>query len=163
MKWMNKPLGPSKFIIAEQIMGPAIAPIPKIIFNPPPAATNFSFGIWSFTKAKFKENNHAHNSLIQALADSGLLGGIPLVILILISAQYLIKATAENMAHVQLELGGKAPFIVMADANLELAAEAALHSRFDNCGQVCTCNERLYVHSSVYDEFMSIFIPKVSS
>ena len=78
------------------------------------------------------------------------------------AGQEIIKATAENMAHVQLELGGKAPFIVMADANLELAAEAALHSRFDNCGQVCTCNERLYVHSSVYDEFMSIFIPKVS-
>ena len=53
------------------------------------------------------------------------------------AGQEIIKATAENMAHVQLELGGKAPFIVMADANLELAAEAALHSRFDNCGQVC--------------------------
>ena len=50
------------------------------------------------------------------------------------AGQEIIKATAENMAHVQLELGGKAPFIVMADANLELAAEAALHSRFDNCG-----------------------------
>ena len=55
-KWINNPFGPSKFINAEHIIGPAIAPIPKIILRPPPAATNFSLGIWSFTKAKFNEN-----------------------------------------------------------------------------------------------------------
>lgn len=77
--------------------------------------------------------------------------------------QAIIKSTAANMAHVQLELGGKAPFIVMEDADLEQAAAAALHSRFDNCGQVCTCNERMYVHTSVYDEFMAIFMEKVKA
>jgi len=77
--------------------------------------------------------------------------------------QQIIKSAANNMAHVQLELGGKAPFIVMDDADLEQAAAAALHSRFDNCGQVCTCNERMYVHSSVYDEFMTIFMAKVQA
>jgi lactaldehyde dehydrogenase/glycolaldehyde dehydrogenase len=77
--------------------------------------------------------------------------------------QSIIKSCAANMAHVQLELGGKAPFIVMEDANLEQAAAAALHSRFDNCGQVCTCNERMYVHSAVYDEFMAIFMEKVQA
>ncbi|GLT15341.1 aldehyde dehydrogenase [Vibrio algivorus] len=75
--------------------------------------------------------------------------------------QQIIKASSNNMAHVQLELGGKAPFIVMDDADLEQAAAAALHSRFDNCGQVCTCNERMYVHSAVYEDFMSIFMEKV--
>jgi lactaldehyde dehydrogenase/glycolaldehyde dehydrogenase len=77
--------------------------------------------------------------------------------------QAIIKSCAANMAHVQLELGGKAPFIVMEDADLEQAAAAALHSRFDNCGQVCTCNERMYVHSAVYDEFMAIFMEKVQA
>lgn len=77
--------------------------------------------------------------------------------------QQIIKSSANNMAHCQLELGGKAPFIVMEDANLEQAAQAALHSRFDNCGQVCTCNERMYVHDSVYDEFMAIFMEKVKA
>ncbi len=77
--------------------------------------------------------------------------------------QQIIKSTANNMAHVQLELGGKAPFIVMEDADLEQAAAAALHSRFDNCGQVCTCNERMYVHASVYDQFMEIFMAKVKA
>ena len=77
------------------------------------------------------------------------------------AGQAIIKATADNMAHVQLELGGKAPCIVLEDADLELAANAALHSRFDNCGQVCTCNERLYVQESIYKPFMEIFMDKV--
>ncbi|WP_413113639.1 aldehyde dehydrogenase [Thaumasiovibrio sp. DFM-14] len=79
------------------------------------------------------------------------------------AGQSIIQASASNMAHVQLELGGKAPFIVMEDADLESAAIAALHSRFDNCGQVCTCNERMYVHNNVYDEFMRIFMAKVEA
>ena len=79
------------------------------------------------------------------------------------AGQAILNAATETMAHVQLELGGKAPFIVMEDADLEAAAVAALHSRFDNCGQVCTCNERLYVQSSVYDQFMKIFLPLVEN
>ena len=79
------------------------------------------------------------------------------------AGQAIIKAAAENMAHVQLELGGKAPCIVLEDADLEVAANAALHSRFDNCGQVCTCNERLYVQESVYERFMEIFMAKVAT
>lgn len=79
------------------------------------------------------------------------------------AGQAILKAASENMAHCQLELGGKAPFIVLEDADLEQAAAAALHSRFDNCGQVCTCNERMYVHEKVYDDFMKIFMPKVEA
>ncbi|WP_343330822.1 aldehyde dehydrogenase [Polaribacter staleyi] len=75
--------------------------------------------------------------------------------------QQIARNAATNLTHVQLELGGKAPFIVFDDADLEAAVEAALHSRFDNCGQVCTCNERLYIHEDVYDAFMAIFLPKV--
>ncbi|GAB3480579.1 aldehyde dehydrogenase [Marinomonas epiphytica] len=77
------------------------------------------------------------------------------------AGQAIVKASADNLAHVQLELGGKAPFIVLPDADLDNAVEAALHSRFDNCGQVCTCNERMYLHESIYDEFMVRFIDKV--
>ncbi|MFI3248734.1 MAG: aldehyde dehydrogenase [Rikenellaceae bacterium] len=77
--------------------------------------------------------------------------------------QQIFQSASKHLAHVQLELGGKAPFIVFEDADLEDAAEAALWSRFDNCGQVCTCNERLYVQESVYDKFMEIFMPKVQA
>lgn len=72
--------------------------------------------------------------------------------------QQIARNAAENMTHVQLELGGKAPFIVFADADIDAAVEAALHSRFDNCGQVCTCNERMYLHESIHDVFMEKFI-----
>ncbi|WP_139955891.1 aldehyde dehydrogenase [Flavicella sediminum] len=72
--------------------------------------------------------------------------------------QQIARNAAENMTHVQLELGGKAPFIVFEDADIDAAVEAALHSRFDNCGQVCTCNERMYLHESIHDVFMEKFI-----
>ena len=79
------------------------------------------------------------------------------------AGQSIARTAAENLIHVQLELGGKAPCIVFEDADLEDAAQGALHSRFDNCGQVCTCNERLYVHEAVYDRFMEIFLKKVKA
>lgn len=77
--------------------------------------------------------------------------------------QQIARNAANNLTHVQLELGGKAPFIVFADADIDAAVDAALHSRFDNCGQVCTCNERLYVHEAIYTVFMDKFIQKVNA
>jgi lactaldehyde dehydrogenase/glycolaldehyde dehydrogenase len=69
----------------------------------------------------------------------------------------IARSAARNLTHVQLELGGKAPCIVFADADLEQAVAGALHSRFDNYGQVCTCNERMYVEEDIYDAFMNRF------
>ncbi|GGZ12456.1 aldehyde dehydrogenase [Echinicola pacifica] len=77
--------------------------------------------------------------------------------------QQIARAAADNLIHVQLELGGKAPFIVFEDADIDAAVDAALHSRFDNCGQVCTCNERLYLHEDIYEPFMEKFLAKVKS
>ena len=53
-----------------------------------------------------------------------------------------------------LELGGKAPAIVMGDADMNLAVEAVKASRVINSGQVCNCVERVYVHDKVADEFV---------
>lgn len=77
--------------------------------------------------------------------------------------QQIARNAAQNLTHVQLELGGKAPFIIFADADIDAAVDAALHSRFDNCGQVCTCNERMYVHEAIYDGFMEKFIAKIKA
>lgn len=79
------------------------------------------------------------------------------------AGQAIYRSAAKNIIHVQLELGGKAPFIVFDDADIDAAVDAALSSRFDNCGQVCTCNERLYLHESIYDEFMLKFMEKVKA
>jgi lactaldehyde dehydrogenase/glycolaldehyde dehydrogenase len=65
----------------------------------------------------------------------------------------VMRAAAPNITKVSLELGGKAPAIVMADADLNLAVKAIRDSRIINTGQVCNCAERVYVHESIAGEF----------
>jgi lactaldehyde dehydrogenase / glycolaldehyde dehydrogenase len=67
----------------------------------------------------------------------------------------ILAQTADRIIPVSLELGGKAPFLVFEDADVELAARRAVEARMWNCGQVCTCNERTYVHRSVHDAFVA--------
>jgi lactaldehyde dehydrogenase / glycolaldehyde dehydrogenase len=74
------------------------------------------------------------------------------------AGEKIAAAAAVNLAAVSLELGGKAPFIVMDDADVESAARHALTARFQNNGQVCTCNERTYVHRRVYDQFVERYV-----
>ena len=73
----------------------------------------------------------------------------------------VMRAAADNITVVSLELGGKAPFIVMDDAQVDLAVRMAVGSRFRNCGQVCICNERTYVHRAIYDEFVGKLVSAV--
>lgn len=65
----------------------------------------------------------------------------------------MMQAAAPNITKVSLELGGKAPAIVMDDADLALAVKAIHASRVINTGQVCNCAERVYVQESVAEEF----------
>lgn len=65
----------------------------------------------------------------------------------------VMHAAADNVTKVSLELGGKAPAIVMGDADIDLAVKAIRASRIINTGQVCNCAERVYVHESVAQEF----------
>ena len=65
----------------------------------------------------------------------------------------IMAAAAPNITKVSLELGGKAPAIVMPDADLDLAAKCIRDSRVINTGQVCNCAERVYVHESVAEAF----------
>ncbi|MCH5143908.1 aldehyde dehydrogenase [Desulfovibrio sp. UIB00] len=69
------------------------------------------------------------------------------------AGQRIIAAGAQNITKVSLELGGKAPAIVCADADMDLAVKAVTASRTVFSGQVCNCAERLYVHESVADMF----------
>jgi lactaldehyde dehydrogenase/glycolaldehyde dehydrogenase len=66
----------------------------------------------------------------------------------------VMAAAAPNVTKVNLELGGKAPAIVMADADLDLAAKAITDSRVINSGQVCNCAERVYVQRAVAGTFV---------
>lgn len=75
----------------------------------------------------------------------------------------IMAAAAGTLKEVRLELGGKAPFIVMEDADIEKAATAAVQARFSNAGQVCTSNERTYVHEAVYDQFLALVQQKIAA
>jgi lactaldehyde dehydrogenase/glycolaldehyde dehydrogenase len=73
----------------------------------------------------------------------------------------IMRNAAENVTVVSLELGGKAPFIVMDDCDIDEAVRTAVFARFLNCGQVCICNERTYVHKRIADKFISAFVSAV--
>ncbi len=67
---------------------------------------------------------------------------------------------AKNLTPVVLELGGKDPMIVFADADLEKAASGAVWGAFTNSGQACSSVERLYVEESVIREFTNLIVEK---
>ena len=65
----------------------------------------------------------------------------------------IMESAAKNLTRVNLELGGKAPAIVMADADIDLAAKAIYDSRVLNTGQLCNCAERIYVQRGAAEKF----------
>ena len=65
----------------------------------------------------------------------------------------IMAAAANNVTKVNLELGGKAPAIVLEDADLDLAVQAIKASRVTNTGQICNCAERVYVDRKIVDAF----------
>ena len=65
----------------------------------------------------------------------------------------IMAAASNNLKRVILELGGKDPLIVLADADVAKAAEFAVHNSFRNAGQVCVSTERIYVEEAVADLF----------
>ncbi len=67
-------------------------------------------------------------------------------------ARKIVRASAGNLKRVSLELGGKSPAIVFADADLEQAIPSAAWALFGNNGQSCTAGSRLYIERSVFDE-----------
>ncbi|NHN42938.1 aldehyde dehydrogenase [Halorubellus sp. JP-L1] len=70
----------------------------------------------------------------------------------------IMEAAAQNLTPVSLELGGKAPAIVAADADVDAAVEDILTARITNAGQVCTCAERVFVHEDVAEEFTDKYV-----
>jgi len=73
----------------------------------------------------------------------------------------LMRQAASTVKKVALELGGNAPFIVFADADLDAAVEGAIAAKFRNMGQTCICANRLFVHDSVHDPFVQRLAERV--
>ncbi|MDQ3891149.1 MAG: aldehyde dehydrogenase [Actinomycetota bacterium] len=77
------------------------------------------------------------------------------------TAQAIGAAAARNLTPVSFELGGKSPFLVFADADLDRAVETATY-QYDNAGQVCLAGTRLLVEEMVYEEFLAAFLERVA-
>jgi succinate-semialdehyde dehydrogenase / glutarate-semialdehyde dehydrogenase len=73
----------------------------------------------------------------------------------------LNQQCADDLKRVSLELGGSAPFIVFADANLEKAISGLMHAKFRNGGQACTCVNRIFVEEKIHDEFVEKLLSEV--
>jgi succinate-semialdehyde dehydrogenase/glutarate-semialdehyde dehydrogenase len=71
--------------------------------------------------------------------------------------QTLLRQAAERVLNASMELGGNAPFVVTADADLEAAVAGAMQAKFRNAGQACTAANRFYVHADVADAFSARF------
>jgi len=75
----------------------------------------------------------------------------------------LIAGSAEQVKKVSMELGGHAPFIVFEDADLDLAVEACIVSKYRNAGQTCICANRIYVQHGVLEAFTEKLATRVKS
>ena len=70
-----------------------------------------------------------------------------------LTGQKIVQASAGNLKRVSLELGGKSPDVVFADADLEAAVPGAGMAVFANSGQICSAGTRLFVERKIYEEF----------
>jgi succinate-semialdehyde dehydrogenase/glutarate-semialdehyde dehydrogenase len=75
----------------------------------------------------------------------------------------LMRGAADNLIRLSLELGGHAPFLVFADADLDRAVQGLMASKFRNAGQTCVCANRVFVHESVQEAFAARLVQAVSS
>jgi succinate-semialdehyde dehydrogenase/glutarate-semialdehyde dehydrogenase len=75
----------------------------------------------------------------------------------------LVAQSAERLLRVSMELGGNAPFLVFADADLDAAVEGAMLAKMRNIGEACTAANRFIVHASVAEEFSRRFADQMAS
>jgi len=74
--------------------------------------------------------------------------------------QQMIRDAADTMKKVSMELGGNAPLIVFDDADLDLALNVAVPTKYANAGQVCVTPDRFFVHDSLHDAFVDGFVTR---
>lgn len=77
--------------------------------------------------------------------------------------RHIGEVASRNLKRVALELGGNSALLVLEDADIDQAVQAAVFSRFIHQGQICMCANRILVHRNVYSEFVEKFVEKTSS
>jgi len=76
------------------------------------------------------------------------------------TGKHIMRTAADNMKKISLELGGKSPNIIFADADFETAIDYALFGIYAGSGQVCSAGSRILVEESVYDKFINSFVER---
>src|SRR6059036_2227833 len=79
------------------------------------------------------------------------------------TGRQVMEAAAKNITHVVMELGGKNPHIVFADADLQRAVKAVKDGIFTNAGQMCWAGSRAFIHESVYEGFVKDLVAKTKT
>lgn len=79
------------------------------------------------------------------------------------TGQDISRATAASFKKLSLELGGKNPNVVFADADISQAVETSVQAAFGNQGQICLCGSRLLVERSIYDQFLEKFLARTAA
>ncbi len=79
------------------------------------------------------------------------------------SARHIIRNSAENLAEVSLELGGKSPFVVFDDADLESAVNGSIAGIFGATGQSCVAGSRLYLQEKIADQFLDTMVSRAKA
>ena len=77
--------------------------------------------------------------------------------------QQMIRDAADTLKKVSMELGGNAPLVVFDDADLELALNVSVPTKYANAGQVCVTPDRFFVHASVHDAFVEGFVKRAKA
>ncbi|WP_227269817.1 NAD-dependent succinate-semialdehyde dehydrogenase [Roseobacter weihaiensis] len=77
--------------------------------------------------------------------------------------QKMIRDSADTVKKVSMELGGNAPMIVYDDADLDAVLDAAVPTKFSNCGQVCVTADRIFVHDELHDAFVDGFVKRAEA
>lgn len=75
----------------------------------------------------------------------------------------LMKQSSDTIKKLSLELGGNAPFIVFDDANIDLAVQGIIASKYKVSGQTCVCANRIYVQDAIYDKVLQKLIEAVKA
>ena len=161
MPW-NFPL----FLIGRKV-APALVAGDTVVLKP---SSDSPMGCCEF--AKLVEQSSLPAGVINVVSGGGALVGNALsgnekVALVTMTGstpvgKQIMKNAADHVARVSLELGGKAPVIVMADCDLDATIENIFNSRFLNCGQVCNAAERVYVQAPIYDEFVAKMTERIA-
>jgi acyl-CoA reductase-like NAD-dependent aldehyde dehydrogenase len=73
----------------------------------------------------------------------------------------IMREAANDMKRLSLEMGGKDPMLILADAEVEKVSRGAVNGAFKNCGQICCSVERVYVHSSIFQSFVESVVESV--